>query len=257
MAFTDLGSIGVAGATTNNQGSLAITTTAACAVGELVVVVVAVDNPTNGGDSGVASVANSGTANTWNKAIQIQNAVAAQGGASVSIWWTKVTTAMASGATITATFTNATTSDATAMIGRHFSMAAGMDAEIEGTPTTVLRNTAAAPGSLDLTTANIACLRIRAIAIEMGATTALTPTASWTAWAAGQSATSGTVAEMAARAEHRIFTGTTAASNPTLIATAINANAYVALKEVLPTRTCHSQSTARRADALGASWVHR
>ena len=233
MAITDLGSLGAIGSTVNNQPSLLLTTTAAVAVGELVVVVIAVDNPQNGGDAGVASVTNTGTANTWTKAIQICNAVAAQGGASCSLWYTVATAAMSSGATITATFSDATTSDATAMTARHFSVATGNGFAVEGTPGTLLHNTAADPGSLNVTTANISCLRIRGCAAQVGNNTSLTPTASWTAWANGNSATTGTTAEMCARAEHRIVTGTSAASDPTYVS-AINANVYVAFKETLP-----------------------
>lgn len=232
MAFTDLGSLGATGSTANNQGSLALTTAAACAVGELVVVVVAVDNPGNGGDGGVSAVQNSGTANTWTKAIQIQNAVAAQGGASCSIWYTVVTTAISSGATITATFQDANASDASGLTARHFSMAAGNTVAIEGTPGTLLGNTAADPGSLNVTTANIACLRIRGIASQVGNNTSLTPTSTWTAWANGNSATTGTTGEMCARAESLISTATGAASDPTYVS-AIYASAYVAFKETV------------------------
>ena len=233
MAFADLGSLGSTGSTSNNQSSLVLTTTAAVAVGDFVVVVVAVDNRVTGGgdDLAVSGVTNSGTANTWTKAIQVANNLAAQGGASVSIWYTKATAAIASGGTITATFTTNSTSDATAMTARKFSVATGASVILEGTPTTLLHNTAADPGSLDLTTANTACLRIRACAIELGTNTNWTPTASWTAFAGGTSSTTGTTIEMSARAEFRIFTGTNAASDPTQ-SSAINANAYVAFKEV-------------------------
>ena len=254
MAFADLGSLGAIGNTNNNQTSLVLTTTAAVAVGELVVVVVAVDNPTNGGDSGVASVTNSGAANTWAKAIQVCNAVAAQGGASVSIWYTKATAAMASGATITATFSNATTSDASAMTARHFSTAADVTVAIEGTPGTLVGNTAADPGSLNVTTANIACLRVRGIASQVGNNTNLTPTVSWTAWANGNSATTGTTGEMCARAEHIISTATGAASDPTYVS-AIYASAYVAFKEVAVVISTGSGVLAAQACAVSGSGV--
>src|SRR4029077_20094897 len=126
------------------------------AIGELVVVVVAVDNFASGGDDlAVASVQNSGSSNIWVKAIQIANAVAAQGGASCSIWYTRTRAAIASGATITATFTNAANSDASAMTARHFSVAADKFVQIEGTPGTLVNNTGADPGSLNVTTSNI------------------------------------------------------------------------------------------------------
>jgi hypothetical protein len=232
MAFTDLGSLGATGSTANNQASLALTTAAAAAIGELVIVVVAVDNRASGGDDlAVTAVQNSGTANTWVKAIQVANAVAAQGGASCSIWYTIVTSAIASGATITATFGDAAASDASGMTARHFSLSGGNAVAIEGTPGTLLGNSAADPGSLNVTTSNIACLRVRGIASQVGNNTNLTPTSTWTAWANGNSATTGTTGEMCARAESLISTGTGAASDPTYVS-AIYASAYVAFKEV-------------------------
>jgi hypothetical protein len=233
MAFADGGSLGATGSTGANQASLALTTTAAVAAGDLVVVCVAVDNPQNAGDAGVSGVSDL-AGNIYNKAIQVCNAVAAQGGASCSIWWTQATNALAAqtGA-ITATFGTASTSDASGLTARKFTVGAGNAVAIEGTPGTLLHNTAADPGSLNVTTANIQCLRVRACAVQVGNNTNLTPTASWTAWANGNSATSGTTSEMCARAEHRIVTGTGAASDPTYVS-AVNANCYVAFKEVAP-----------------------
>ena len=95
-------------------------------------------------------------------------------------------------------------------------------------------------------------MRVRGIAAQAGNNTSLTTTAGWTAWANGNSATSGTTGEMCARAESRIITGTGASSNPTYVS-AIYASAYVAFKEavlpitgtgtlvaVAPTRTNHA-----------------
>ena len=149
MAFTDLGSIGAVGNSNNNQTGVVLTTTASVAVGDLVVVVVAVDNPQNGGDAGVTVVGNSGVNNTWVKAIQICNALAAQGGASVSIWYTHVTNAMAIGTTIQANFTSTSASDASAIIAKKFSVGAGKTVVVEGVGTLV-SNTAADPGALEM-----------------------------------------------------------------------------------------------------------
>ena len=80
-----------------------------------------------------------------------------------------------------------------------------------------MNNTGADPASLNVTTDNIACLRVRGIASQVGNNTNLTTTASWTAWANGNSATTGTTAEMCARAEHIISTATSAASDPTYV----------------------------------------
>lgn len=253
MAFAEVGSLGATGSSGNNQATLVLTTSAAAAVGTLAVVVIADDNIGSGADADgneVASVADSsGVENVWRKAIGWTNTLGgAQAGAHVSIWFCQVQDAIANGGTITATFTNSGTSDATAMTARNFSIAAGFTAEIEGTPGT-LSNDAADPGSLDVTTSNVECLRIRGIGGEVGNNTSLTPTSTWTAWANGNSATTGTTAEMCARAEHLISTGTGAASDPTWVA-CDNASAYVAFREVQATnqrRIVHRSQAPHRA----------
>lgn len=230
MAFADLGSLGATGNTGNNQNSLALTTAAVCAIGELVVIVVADDNRLSTADadgSEVSGVVDSSGVNVWQKAIGwANNRSSAQAGAAVQIWYTYTTAQIANGGTITASFTDSGASDATAMTARHFSGTGGIIVA-----TNTLSNNAADPGSLDAVTANIACLRIRGIASEVGNNTNLTATGGgWTAWANGNSATTGTTGEMCARAEHLISTGTGAASDPTYVS-ADTASAYVAFRE--------------------------
>jgi hypothetical protein len=233
MAFTDLGSLGAIGNTNNNQTTLDLVTSAAIAVGDFVVVVCAADNIANGGDDGAVTGVTIGIGGqALTKGIQIANALAAQAGASCSIWYGVATSGLASGGTIRATFGSATLVDASAMVARKFSIAAGTTATVEGTPTTLASNANADPGGLTSSTANITCLRVRGIASQVGNNTNLTPTASWTAWANGNSATTGTVGEICARAESRISTGTGDVSDPTYVS-AIYASAYVAFKETL------------------------
>jgi len=235
MVFADKGTIGATGSSGNNQATLALTTaTTNIAAGDLVVLVIADDNiaTADGADNVVASISDT-TANVYQRAASFTNGQgASQAGATVDIWYCNATVARNTGSVITTTFTNATLSDATGVTGRAFTKAGGFNAALEGTnsPAT-LANDAADPGALDYTSANIECLRVRGIAAEVGNNTNLTATASWTAWANGNSATTGTTAEMCARAEHRILTATTASSNPTYVA-ADCASAYVAFKEV-------------------------
>lgn len=242
MAFSDLGSLGATGSTANNQATLALTTAAAASAGELVVLVIADDNIGTADQDGqeVASVTDnsSGGPNSWNQAHGWTNGQGvAQGGAAVQIWYSVLTHAISNGGTITVTFSNATTSDATGLTARHFSFS-GTQVAIENV--NHLADDAADPSSLDATTGNIACLRIRGIAGEVGNDTSLTPTTNWTAWANGNSATSGTTAEMCARAEHHISTGTTDASNPTWVS-CDSASVYVAFKEI-GTGVCYINS---------------
>lgn len=235
MAFTDLGSIGATGATTNNQASLALTTTAACSAGELVVVAVADDNRLSGADadgSEVSGVADSG-GNTWTKALGwANNEGGTQLGSSISLWYSVLTNAIANGGTITASFTSATLSDATALTARHFSYSGGSLA-VEAT-NSISSDDSTDPLSLNATTANIECLRIRAIGIE-AISEDLVATTNWTAWDSGNSAASGGGIEICVRVEHRISTGTGDASSPPPASwepAGSSASVYVAFKVV-------------------------
>src|SRR5689334_10722240 len=243
MAFSDLGSLGATGSTANNQTTLVLTTSAAASAGELVVLVIGDDNidavngNTNTGPfdgKEVASITDnsSGGPNNWGRAIAHTNGLSvAQAGASCQVWYSILDHDISNGGTITITFTNATLSDATAVTARHYSFS-GTQVAIENIGWGW--SNASDPGSVNPTTANIACLRIRGIAGEIGTSTSLTPTANWTAWANGNSATTGTTGEICVRAEHHISTGTSDASDPTWV-TCDNASAYVSFKEVQST----------------------
>ncbi len=230
--FASKGSLGVIGNTTANQASIVLTTqTTAVAIGDLAVIVVGVDNSgttdTEGAEiSGVVS----SPANTWIKAKEFTNGqAAAQAGATVSMWYTVATAAMAVGSTVTVSFTSSANRDAQAVIGWVFTKPAG-DVAIEGSNTNATDG--ADPPALDATTRAIECLRIRGIGSEgaaSGTAPSLTPTGSWTAWGNGDSAATMSAAEAYARAEHIISVGTGSSSNPTSWA-ADNASVYVAFR---------------------------
>lgn len=238
MAFSDLGSLGATGSSGNNQATLALTTSASASAGELVVLVIGDDNidnfttstwPHDGQE--VASISDSGS-NSWHRAMcNTIGGGSAQGGAALQIWYSILSSNIANGGTITITFTNSTLSDATAVTARHFSFS-GTQVAIENVNS--LWNSASDPGSLDCVTPNASFLRIRGIAGEVGNNTSLTVTTNWTGWANGNSATSGTTAEICARAEHHISSGTGDASDPTWVS-CDNASAYVVFKEVQST----------------------
>src|SRR5262245_58912117 len=229
MAFSDLGNLGAGGATTNNQASLTVATAQAVGSRDFVAVAVTVDNRTTGGGdlSDTTGVTIGGVALTLSR----QNAtnLAAQAGAAVSLWYGQPGT-LSSGVNIVATFNNATTSDATALSSRLFSVTAGAAVSEDGDNATT--STTATPGSLDVTTANAERLRIRAIGCEFDSTQTLTVTGSWTAWTEGSSAASGTTTEQVIEVEHRIVTGTTSASNPSLGTACDNASVYAAFQEL-------------------------
>lgn len=236
MTIASVGTLGTALSSGNNQTSLVLTTSAAAEVGNLVILAVAVDNDqtTDGDSTAVSGVVDSSGGNTWIKAKSFANGQgAAQAGADCSIWYTVVRTQIANGGTITASFTSATTADASAMSAWEFTKDPASTISIEGTPGS-LANDGANAGALDVTTANIAALRVRAIASESNSSTALTPTAG--GWAIITQAISGagtSATEMGIRGEWRIATGTSFSSAPTGGAGAVDhASVYVAFKEV-------------------------
>lgn len=228
--FASKGTLGANGNTTANQANVVLTTaTTNVAIGDLAVVVVAVDNTsTTDQDASEISGVTSSPANTWTKAREWTNGQGtAQTGATVSMWYTVATAAMNTGSTITAAFTTSASADAQAIIGWCFTKPNG-DVSIEAT--NILATDGADPAALDATTRDIECLRIRAIGSEgaaSGTAPSLTPTGSWTAWGNGNSAATMSAAEMYARAEHIISVGTGSSSNPTGWA-ADNASVYVA-----------------------------
>ena len=235
MAFASVGTLGTRANTGNNQASSAITTSAAAEAGNLVVLLIAVDANSAGADGddlAVASVSDSAGGNTWLKGAQFANTQGAlAAGTSCSIWYSKLTNTIASGGTITATFTTAANSDESAMSAWEFTV--GGTVAIEGTPG-VLANDGAAQGSLNVTTANIECLRIRVVASESATATALTKTAAFTSLFTQALSGGSGVAAQGIRGEWLISTSTGQASAPTGGAGAVDhASVYVAFKEVI------------------------
>jgi len=228
--FTSAGSLGTFQSSTANQSSIAFVTSQAIAIGQLAVLIAALDNnQTTDGDEGAVSSVTDTASNTWSKAIEFCNGQgAAQAGTTCSIWYTKATAALSSGGTITLNLTNNTSRDATAVIGGLFNINAGSTLAVEATNT--LANDGAEVGSLDATTANLECLRIRGIASETRSLTGFTPTTNWTDM--GQANTTGgpDAGNQTANGEFIISTGTGAASAPTTGSSTDHASAYAAFK---------------------------
>lgn len=229
MAFSDLGNLGAGGSTANNQTSLTVATAQAVSGNNFVVVAVCIDNlNASGGDQGeVTGVTIGGVSLT--KSRQNATAIASQTGSAVSVWFGQPG-ALSSGVNMVATFTSpATTNDASALSSRLFSTGGSVSEDGDNATT----STTSTPGSLDVTTANEERLRVRAIGCEFDTTQTLTVTGSWTAWTEGGSAATGTTTEQVIEVEHRIVTGTTSASNPTLGSACDNASVYAAFKETV------------------------
>lgn len=237
LAFKGTGSASTTFSTTANQASFILTTvTTIGAVGDLAVMTYAVDNNATGdGDEGsVSGVVDSAGNTGWTKAIEFTNGQgSAQAGTCVGIWYCNLTAQLSVGATITSTFTNAASRDASAFNLTYFTMAAGSTAAVEGTPAS-LANDGVAAGSLDCTTASISCIRIRATSSESSSVTAWTKTAAFTAVLTQAVSNFGsTLVNQGIRGEYLISTATGQASAPTGGAGAVdNASVYVAFKEV-------------------------
>lgn len=204
-------------------------------VGHLVVMIIAVDNSqtTDGDEGAVTSITDTAGSNVWSKAAEFCNGqTAAQAGATCSIWYCQAVSQITGATTITVNFSNAASRDKSCITYRSFTVGAGSTVAIEGTPAT-LANDGADPGSLNVTTGLIECLRVRGIAAESSTATALSPTdGTWTAFSGQTTAGGGSTANMAVRGEFKISTATGAASDPTLFA-ADCASVYVAFKEVV------------------------
>lgn len=247
MAFTSIGSLGLANNTANDQSSTSVTLSAQADAGNLAVVAVAVDNnqTTDGDEGAVSSITDSAGGNTWSKGAEYTNGQgAAQAGTTISLWYSVIANSIPATGSITANFTNSTSRDASVIQAWEYSIAGGNSVAVEGTPGTQAVDGGDA-AALDVTTANIECLRVRAIAVETNTTTAMTATTGWTRWSTSTSrvADKGSqTGSMLLDVEFIISTGTGSSSDPTLGTTVRdNSSVYVAFKEttaptVIPTR---------------------
>ena len=246
MTLSYLGSSGSTNSKVANQASLAHSVTFLnCPVqGDLVVAVIAVDNnQTTDGDEGAVTGITDSFGNTWQKGAEFTNGQGAlQAGATCAIWFSKFTAppvGSGTNGTITVSFSNATSRDASAITVYRFGAddATKTTIVVEATGTLASDNTAN-PGSLNATTANIECVRVRGMAYEQDSINAgISNTAGWSAMDANGT-TGGTAAtNMSVLAEVLISTATGAASNPTGTGVLGDwASVYVALKEALPSK---------------------
>ena len=247
MTFSSGVSVGSTNSKVANQASLTLNFGIfQCPVqGELVVAVIAVDNnQTTDGDEGAVTGLTDNFGNTWQKGAEFTNGQGAvQAGATCAIWFSKWTNPVAgspTAGTITVSFSNATSRDASAITVWRFqaSDATKTAVVVEATATLASDNTANS-GSLDATTASIECLRVRGMAFEQDIVNAgISPTLFWSAMDTNGT-TGGTAAtNMSVLGEFIITsTATGAASNPTGSGVLGDwASVYVALKEALPSR---------------------
>ncbi len=233
--------LGVLSQAVANSASISLTTINAVPSGnQLIVVSVACDNngTTDSDFSEISGVTIGGVAAT--KAKEFTNGQgSAQAGATVSVWYLQVTGGLASSSSIVASFTTPTTNgDACVINARAFTVATGKTVSIEATNQNATDG--AAVPSLDCTTSNIECLRVRATACETSGvnlagssgTSVKATDSNWSlVYAPGNIAgLAGPV--MGLLTESRISTGTGAASQTRHAAaqTPDSASVYVAFK---------------------------
>jgi hypothetical protein len=106
MAWASVGAHNTAQSSTSNQTSIAAQLVSTVNAGQVLLAVIAVDNnqTTDGDESAVTGVSDP-AGNTWSKAAEFTNGQGtAQAGATCSIWYCLVTSSIAGGLNITASF---------------------------------------------------------------------------------------------------------------------------------------------------------
>lgn len=210
--------------------TVAASPTANFVAGNLVVVVVGLDNnaTADGNTSEISSITDSVGGNTWTKLREFCNAQgAANAGATVSIWYSILTNTITTAGTITATLANSKT--AKAFVGRQFSLGAGSTISIAGSQD--LAFDAAAPSGVTLSgLASKEYLFIVGSAVEdpstAGTFTNYTTTQSGTTGGSGAS-------NMNSKQAYRILTATTDSPAQSAFVADDIALVYLAIEEVV------------------------
>ena len=182
------------------------------AIGDLVVVAVAVDNhqTTDGDEGAVTSITDTGS-NTYTKAVEFCNGNgSAQTGGTISIWYSVLTTAISVDTfdALTVNFSNNTSRDAAAIAAGEFTKGAGTTISVAGSST--LATDGADPGDITLgSLSSREYLWIWGLAAEGPNTDAYTYDADYTG--IGTVGTTGGAAgsNIHLRHQYRIMTGTT------------------------------------------------
>lgn len=219
-----------------NQASLVLTTTATAEAGNVVVLAIAVDNNVTGDveplDTQEVTGVTDSAGNTYTKAkAWVNGQAAAQTGASVSIWFSKLTSQLNSGGTITATFDATASRDAAAMLAIEFTIGAGNVVSVEGSATQ--SDDAVDPSALTISgLTNQEYLWFHALAAEGPNSDTYSFDPDYSLNNGNGTTGGGAQTNMHIRAEYRIFTGTTDTVDMTSnTADRDYAQAYVALKE--------------------------
>jgi len=226
-----IGSLGSISSNSADQSSIVLQAGAVAEVGNVVVVLIAVDNAaTSDGDEGAITGVTDAAGNTWVEIGEFTNANAApQAGATISAWYSLISTQIALNSLITATFSNPSSRDASALtaweFGRRNSGAVTVAA------VTTLANDNSDPGSMNLSLGAGEHLWVRAQAHEGPLSDVWIKTIPYDGIFDKQGTTGGLAASnMTVAAEFRIFQGASNPSDPSWTAAADEAGMLFALK---------------------------
>ncbi len=228
-AWGSLNTLGSAQIKTSGTNNLVVTTSAAAEVNNVIVCIVAADNLDTGADAETAHWSVSDSAgNTYTRAVEFENTnAAAAAGANSSIFFSKVSTQLASAGTITFTSDAAVTAKAASCW--EFSIVSTNVVSVAGKAT--LANDGADPGAITISgLASQEYLWVSVVAHEGPNTDAFTQQAGYTSLDANGTTGAGAATNMSVRGGFRIFTGTTDTVDVTYTAVD-HAQGYVALKE--------------------------
>ena len=208
--------------------SITMTNANTVEVNNVILVVVAVDNASaSDGDNNEVTGVVDGASNTYVQAREFTNAqTGAATGATVAVFFSKVTTQLSASSTITANLSSSITAKAisawefTITSTNVVTVEAGTDEAADG----------ADLGSLDLSVANAEYLWVRGAARESSTVANITATTNFSTISRATTGGGASATNMGVRGERRIFTGTSNASNPTS-ESVDHASVYVALKE--------------------------
>jgi hypothetical protein len=220
-------------ATSKTSGTtLTATVSANVAAGDILIVIIAKDNTgTTDGDFAEVSGVSDSKGNTYTKAKEFTNGQGGAGsGATVSVWFSKITTALGTTDTVTASFASAIT--AKAMTLAEFSVAAGATLQVAASGATA----GDAVSTLSTSITGLASAQYLFIAGDAyeGTCATKTESAGFTSIPSAGTTGGGAATNMCVYGAYQIATATGATYSPTFSAAADIAQVLVAFQERLP-----------------------
>jgi hypothetical protein len=220
------------------------------AAGDILIVIIAKDNTgTTDGDFAEISGVSDSKGNTYTKAKEFTNGQGGAGsGATVSVWFSKITTALGTTDTVSATFASAIT--AKAMTLAEFSVAAGASLVVAASAATA----GDAVSSVSTSITGLASQQYLFIAGDAyeGSGATKTESTGFTAIPSAGTTGGGAATNMMVFGAYQIATATGATYSPTFSASADIAQVLIAFQERLPQAfTANPTETLVLSDAIG------